>query len=484
MKILTAFFSILGLLCLGQASIQIKPIHPQKNTIEKIVKSLEVPGVILKNITSNQKVTSNQLADFYDPKKTLGMKKGILLSTGSVKIINGGNKFEGLTGQTYEVPSTEYDTISQTIPCYLKGKIDINTSVKTTTLQKIPIQEMFEMEELPDDELNMENTNKDFVLLNNSPQVDFTNSNFNSPKLGIYSDSLTGNTEMCTQTYIIQKSQPFTSNLTNDPDLKNEIGNQYNFFDACIIEMDIVPLGDTLRFNYLFGSEEYDEYVCSPFNDAFAFYLSGPNIKGKENLAKLESGSRITINSINKGNGRIGKCKAKNPSFYNRNMGQIPLEYDGFTRTLAINQKVIPNKTYHLKIIIADASDGIYDSGVFIENNSMISFNDLATIHFANNSSISTELNQLDTIIEKAKTNLNYKLEVSGHTDSRGSDEENLKLSLARIEQVTNYLINRGVSENKTTKINKGEHLPIASNKTEFGRQKNRRVEVRLIPTK
>ena len=69
-------------------------------------------------------------------------------------------------------------------------------------------------------------------------------------------------------------------------------------------------------------------------------------------------------------------------------------------------------------------------------------------------------------------------LEVEGHTDNVGSDEFNLKLSEQRAETVRTYLIEQGLSESSMTAKGLGKSLPVASNDTREGRQKNRRVEI------
>jgi hypothetical protein len=70
-------------------------------------------------------------------------------------------------------------------------------------------------------------------------------------------------------------------------------------YDACALEFDIIPLCDTLTFKYVFGSEEYPEYVNSGYNDAFAFYVSGPGITGQPNIAKLPGTSTfVTIDRV------------------------------------------------------------------------------------------------------------------------------------------------------------------------------------------
>src|SRR5690606_16446232 len=71
------------------------------------------------------------------------------------------------------------------------------------------------------------------------------------------------------------------SNVTGnggDPDLTVLINGPT--FDKCIVEFDFVTTGDSVRFDYVFGSEEYLNYTCSYFNDVFGFFLSGPGIAG------------------------------------------------------------------------------------------------------------------------------------------------------------------------------------------------------------
>ncbi len=76
--------------------------------------------------------------------------------------------------------------------------------------------------------------------------------------------------------------------------------------DACVIEFDVVPKCDTLQIDFVFASEEYNEWVCSDFNDAFAFFVSGPGIagpfsNGAENFAILPDGTGVAIGSVNNG---------------------------------------------------------------------------------------------------------------------------------------------------------------------------------------
>lgn len=128
--------------------------------------------------------------------------------------------------------------------------------------------------------------------------------------------------------------------------------------DACALEFDIIPLCDTVSFNYSFGSDEYPEFVNSGYNDAFAFYISGPGITGQPNIATLPGTSTfVTIDNVNANT---------NSQYYVANSGTT-IEYDGYTTVLTAWTLVQACQTYHMKIVIADAGDYIYDSGVFLE---------------------------------------------------------------------------------------------------------------------
>ena len=73
------------------------------------------------------------------------------------------------------------------------------------------------------------------------------------------------------------------------------------------------------------------------------------------------------------------------------------------------------------------------------------------------------------------------KIEISGHTDSEGSDQYNQKLSEGRAQSVVTYLLSKGVNPESLVAVGYGESKPIDTNKTEDGRANNRRVEFKLI---
>lgn len=129
-------------------------------------------------------------------------------------------------------------------------------------------------------------------------------------------------------------------------------------YDVCIIEMDCVPNDDTLFFNYVFGSEEYPEFVFASFNDAFGIFISG-GAYNNTNVGTLPNGTTpVSIDNVN---------ATVNPAYYIDNTNDTNLQYDGTTTNLTATIPVTPNQTYHIKIVVADAGDCIYDSGVFLQ---------------------------------------------------------------------------------------------------------------------
>lgn len=175
--------------------------------------------------------------------------------------------------------------------------------------------------------------------------------------------------------------QTVSNGGSGDPDLNTLTTNTTT--DVCILEFDMYIPGDTVKFNYVFASEEYNFYVNSSFNDVFGFFISGPGITGNQNIALIPGTSTsITINNVNCGsNSQYYKCNDPfNPTLGGCNTSVCPtnasttnIEYNGFTTVLTAVKQVIPCNTYHLKIAVADVGDTALDSGVFIEAGSLVS---------------------------------------------------------------------------------------------------------------
>jgi len=139
----------------------------------------------------------------------------------------------------------------------------------------------------------------------------------------------------------------------------------YSTNDATSLEFDFTASGSgdvTSSFWYVFGSEEYNEWVGSSFNDVFGFFLDGVN------QAVIPSTTTpVSINNVN---------ASSNSSYYNNNdpSNGIPTpfatEMDGFTTPLFAEFTVTAGTTHHLKLAVADAGDQILDSWVLLGANS------------------------------------------------------------------------------------------------------------------
>lgn len=87
----------------------------------------------------------------------------------------------------------------------------------------------------------------------------------------------------------------------------------------------------------------------------------------------------------------------------------------------------------------------------------------------------------INQIFALLKENKDIKLEVSGHTDSDGGDEQNLQLSQQRAEAVVKQLVSMGIDASRLTSKGYGETKPIADNNSFEGKAKNRRVEFKKL---
>lgn len=89
--------------------------------------------------------------------------------------------------------------------------------------------------------------------------------------------------------------------------------------------------------------------------------------------------------------------------------------------------------------------------------------------------------NELDRLIKLLTENPTLKIELGSHTDSKGSDDYNQKLSQSRSQSVVTYLIGKGISTDRLVAKGYGETMPVATNDTDAGRQENRRTEFKIL---
>jgi len=135
----------------------------------------------------------------------------------------------------------------------------------------------------------------------------------------------------------------------------------YTTYDATILEFDFIPNENLLSFEYVFSSDEYNEYVGSNFNDVFGFFLNGKNIALIPNTT-----TSVSINNVNNGGG-YGQSP-NNPEYFRDNTaGLFNTEMDGLTTVLTAKAAVTPGEVNTIRLAIADAGDRVLDSNVCIK---------------------------------------------------------------------------------------------------------------------
>jgi hypothetical protein len=134
--------------------------------------------------------------------------------------------------------------------------------------------------------------------------------------------------------------------------------------DAAVLDFDFTTTGGDVFFNYVFASEEYNEYVYA-FNDVFGFFLDGVNIA-------LIPGTTLPVSIDNVNGGKPLGTNASHPEFYNNNdpsdgTPTFDIQYDGFTDVFTAQVLGLTPGTHHIQLAIADALDYALDSAVFIQ---------------------------------------------------------------------------------------------------------------------
>ena len=158
-----------------------------------------------------------------------------------------------------------------------------------------------------------------------------------------------------------------------DADLEDAIPglNAGDTNDATIIEFDFIPVIDNMSFDFIFAAEEYGTFQCT-FTDAFAFLLT--DASGVTTNLAIVPGTVDPISVINvRDMQHNGGCDSQNEEFFDKFYGATgepvltsPTDFRGHTTIMTASATVTPNELYHIKLVIADDGDSLFDSAVFI----------------------------------------------------------------------------------------------------------------------
>ena len=171
----------------------------------------------------------------------------------------------------------------------------------------------------------------------------------------------------------IATNQSDITNNGNTPDSDLTALRSTATNDTAALQMTVTPAANTIKARMVFASEEYPEYVCRTFNDAFGLFVSGPGVTGTMNFAQVPgSNTDISINTVNNGLNNDGQVCAgetsNNSNLYNDNPTGASFIFDGYTDAIEVTMYgVTPGEDYVFKMAVADAIDTIYDSAVFVD---------------------------------------------------------------------------------------------------------------------
>ncbi|MDB2493216.1 gliding motility-associated C-terminal domain-containing protein [Flavobacteriaceae bacterium] len=185
-------------------------------------------------------------------------------------------------------------------------------------------------------------------------------------------------------------------NWPGDADLANAIPNHdlVNSYNATYITFDFVPLSNAISFNFVFASDEYGFYQCE-YTDAFAFLLTDNETGVTTNLALVPG----TLNPISvlsvRDNEHNTDCESVNEEYFEVYYGstglppiESPTNYTGHTVKMTVQSTVVYNRSYSIKLVIADAYDPLLDAAVFLEGGSFNLGQDLEDITLCENDSV------------------------------------------------------------------------------------------------
>lgn len=303
------------------------------------------------------------------------------------------------------------------------------------------------------------------VNLPHSPQI--------NNQVGLFLDNIDEWEEVCT-VYIAKGGEKFfiignfksyenTNYVATDKNMKNLRNKEYAyyFFDDVSIKL-LENCKDCPCVQHDFEAEIIDTSYTGGLN-----YLTG----------KIDK-------KANDGHIKIGMIGGTPPYRVNWNNGMTGAELknvaDGeykFTAYDAYNCQSTGKVIFKKPVVIEDkfeaGLENIEEGGSIVLKNIFFEFNKTTLLPESY-----PELDKVVAFMQKNEIDL---IEISGHTDSDGSDAYNLKLSDGRAKAVVQYLVSKGIQPTRMKGVGYGESKPIDTNLTDAGKSRNRRVEFTLL---
>ncbi len=251
----------------------------------------------------------------------------------------------------------------------------------------------------------------------------------------------------------------------------------------------------------IINTEDWDAYFSVPANGEYA-YLSGTNpANNSADLYRVKLTKGVSPEPVVLVAGRVLDASTKLPIATN-------VEYESLTRRVragtARSEPV--NGSYKIVLPAGDLygfraeAEGYYPVSDQLDTRELTSYTEITRdlylapikkdvsivlnnlfFDFGSTQLRDESLPELDRLATFLLTRSSITIELSGHTDNVGSDASNKALSLDRVNSVRTYLVGRGVPETRLKTVGYGKARPIATNTSEEGRQRNRRVEFKIL---
>ena len=235
--------------------------------------------------------------------------------------------------------------------------------------------------------------------------------------------------------------------------------------DASILEFDFTPKYNMIGFTYVFGSDEYLEYVGTSYNDVFGLFIDGQNIA-------LIPGTDVTVSINNVNDQSYSNYYIDNPT----GSGYYNVEADGFTVSISVRTFVQPGVAHHISFAVADAGDHILDSWVFLEQGSFHSEPSLAFFDVI--------------IVEGTELSMLEDEELEIHAIAIGEDQANFTWTLYQPQYGTVQFISNDLIEEERTILYtpnldyNGMDYFILSVQDGLGGLINRYIEIEVSPVR
>ena len=219
-----------------------------------------------------------------------------------------------------------------------------------------------------------------------------------------------------------------------------QLGTSGTMYDMVEIEFSFIAQSDSIEFNYVFGSFEYNGYTCSNYNDVFGFFLEGSYINGTtaptgqtivRNIATIPGTTTpIAVNTINGGSptggGSASNCLSANPNYvahsayYNSSNGSITT-LDGYTDKFTAKAEVSCGGWYTIRLKLANVTDNALTSAVFLEEKSLkgpvITISDSTNMGNSFNDTLLVEGCNRNEIVFSRSSNLNIEMKIPIKTE-------------------------------------------------------------------